>query len=473
MKPPSSSPAVQPTTQLSPQAARAIAAAIRACSDDTAFASLLRDVLRLVPLLQRTGFELGRPGDPAQVFSADSYTVPLRGVTGVRGVLRHPFDDGVLGEGELNTLHAVADLLGSIIDLAARARDARRVGAILQFLVDQMPVGVICLGTRPAVLACNRTAAHFFDGDLLRQPAPIWELVDALGTNAGPVRCLKRGERIGLVDVRPAPGPDTAHGGASVVLVADCGESIRTFRDALARETYRCLCEKLPLTLAVATPAAGPEMLVLGATALGAQLPPGTACGLIDQDAFGIVFPGMDRSTAAAVLRSIDRFRAVPGLRVGLASLSGGFRTPEDLVVAAGANRLPWTAAGRPELFVFDQATAVTDTLAFVLRGSCEVTCANRTDQARQLLEERIFEGMILEVGAVGETPALDFARQAVALQPRARPFFLTGLPRPWPLQDWGLPEATVFRKPFAVQEIRAAVRAAFVSGSAEPVQPG
>lgn len=441
-------------------AIRHVAAAIRQCGDEAAFTARVREILKVVPLLQRSTVDLGDPAGIEQAFETGVYTLPLRGGTGVRGLLRHPMDAGPLGGDELGFLHASADLLGAIVEVAARLRDARRIGALLQFLADQMPIGVLCLGPRPSVLACNRAAAAFFEGDPLRDPLALWAELQASGIATGTARCLRHGGRMGMVDIRAVAAGDVAAAGG-VVLVADCTEAARAFGDALARETYRCLCEGEPLTLAVAT-SGSPEALVIAGQALRAALPARAACGPIDADSFGFVFPALDRPAATMLLRGLELLRGLRDLEVGMASLRDGIRSPAALLDAARGHRVPWISGTRPELFIFDRAPVVTDTLAFVLRGACRTTCANRAEAARELLANRPFDGLILELPVAADTAGAEFVRHAIALQPAARPFFVTSQPRPWPLQDWGLPEAAVFRKPFAVQEVRSTVRAAF-----------
>ncbi len=440
-------------------AIRHVASAIRQCADEAAFTNRVREILRVVPLLQRSTVDLGDPAGVEQAFEAGVYTLPLRGASGVRGLLRHPMDAGPLGADEIGFLHAAADLLGAIVDAAARVRDARRIGALLQFLADQMPVGVACLGPKPTVLACNRAAAGFLGGD----PAAVWPALESCGAVTGVVRCLRQGGRMGLVDIRAGAGADLAVSGG-VVLIVDCTEAARAFHDALARETYRSLCDHEPLTLVVAT-GANPEALFMSAEALRALLPARAACGPVDADHFGFVLPALDRPAATMLLRGLDQVRAVRELLVGVASLSDGIRSPEALLEAARGRSVSWTSGTRPELFIFDRALVVTDTLAFVLRSACRTTCANRPELARELLTERPFDGLMLELPAAADPSGADFLRHAIALQPAARPFFVTSQPRPWPLRDLGLPEGTVFRKPFAVQEVRAAVRAAFADG--------
>lgn len=441
-------------------AARRVAAAVRHCADEAALAAHVREIVRLVPLLQRTAVELGAVAAGPSTFAPGVYTVPLRGLGGVKGLLRHPIDASPLAAEDLNVLHATADLLGALLEVSGRLRESRRVMALMQFLADQMPVGVVCLGPRPAVLACNRAAASFLGVDPTREADGIWLLLDRPAQDGRSMRCIAHGDRLALIDVRPLSGTDPA-GSGGVVLVMDCTEQVRAFRDALARETYRCLCEKLPLTVAVVGASGGLEPLVAAAAALQGQLPPGGACGLIDRETFGIVLPGLERPAATLLLRGLPPLRDGVEREVGIATLHPGVRSPDALVDQARNASSAWSAALRPEVFIFDRASVVTETLAFVLRGTCEITCTNRSDRGRELLAERAFDGLILELPPAPESAALDFARHAVALQAGARPFFVTTLPRPWPLRDWGLPEATVFRKPFAVHEVRAAVRAA------------
>jgi hypothetical protein len=256
-------------------------------------------------------------------------------------------------------------------------------------------------------------------------------------------------------------GGATAGGVATVALVFDLGRQSREFLDVVARETYRALWLRQPLSLAVISAPAAATGLHRLADAIRARLAIVTATvGPLEADTMAVLAPGTNSAVLRTLIRSVSGLLDIPQLQLGLAELEPAHRSPENFVTAAVNALEPVERWRRPSLLLCDTSPSVTEALHVALRTECDAVRCHDRDLGWRLLGERAFDAIFAKIELDEWDRDLGFLVHALELQPGMRPFVMTDAPGLYSATLPTLPAGTpVFRKPFQVAAVRNAVR--------------
>jgi hypothetical protein len=397
-------------------------------------------------------------------FERSRLTVPLVGASVPLGVLRlSPGSGDGFDAGDLHLAGAVADLSAAVIDRCL-VGDALGTAAILSASLDGLPMGVLCFNPSGALVFANTAAGTLLDGRLPANRADFWRHYAPPDRGDGTQAFIWQG--VGkLVHVVGKGGGDDA---PAAVVLTDLSPRVVAFCEHLAAACWRCQVEHHELALGLL---AGPEGSPLAIEAIErprARLPAGAKMGPVDARTAGIVVAGMSPRLVHGLLRTLVAELRHEEMSIGVAPFREGVDTPESLLTRTMASLAPVSEFRQPEVLVYDESPGVAESVGFVLRQDCVVTTSADRGRTLRLLGERLFSGLVLELPAGQDTAEVEWLRHALSLQPDVSPVFVTEQPGPWDLVDWGLPPAPVFRKPFAVQALRQAVRGALSRSGGE-----
>jgi len=446
-----------------PTALRALTAAFAHLQDFDAFVAGLQAALDQTEWFGRVTLEIeGRPATESQ-FVMGEMTLPVHGGAGTHGVLRATGGDvpRLFGSEDLHLLSGLADFLAVVLDRAHEWRDVGRHRQLLEFLLNQAPVGIVAFDGQYRVAAGNDLARRWLGGG-----ADLWAALqaalpdDATATERGPRTCfhLRVDGRLVFGELRATAGT-AAGAGVCVVVMTDLTPEQARLLDALRRETYRCQWRRLRLGFALLESPRIAGGLLQQQTRFRAELSAVATVGPYDANRLGLVFPECGRNTVMAQLRRLRPLLADAPLRAGVAELGRDGTEPEGLLQAALAGLRPWSEAVRPALLLHDDNPAVNDALAYMLGGEFELVKSTDLERTRELLRTRSFDALITEV-ELRDASGLELARLAGELQPGIRPFFTTISELPAAAAKAPeLADAVVFQKPFNARALAQTVR--------------
>jgi hypothetical protein len=440
-------------------AVRRLAAALRTGDRDHLPGSLSA-ALRLLPSLGCAWLELadGPSGHGANAFPTEVVTIPIRNGTEVIGTLRQPVGEHALGASHLRLLAAMAELAGAVLARTGTGRAAPRSDALVAHVLEHVPVGAMLLSPKFEVLAANSRVPT-----PLLQPARATAFFSSLGTgreHAAGVRLASCDDRTLVVHLHPAP--DSGSGAPAILaLLHDLSRQVAEFGATVAREVFRARATGQPLTLALAS-AGGETHRLLGVVdQMRAQTDPAAGHGPVDARVFGVVLPGWRVDALRRRLRAQPGEALPPDVELAAVELEER-EEPERFLARGVAGLGPRQRLVRPVVLLYDTSPSVTDALAVVLGRECEVVVCHDRGEAAGLLAARAFDAVFADIEPDEREKDVALVQRAVAMQPGVAAFLLTAAPGPYHAELAGLPEGTpVFRKPFAVHDVREAVRRA------------
>lgn len=448
-----------PVTLAGPAALRELARAFTHITDFRRFVEMLEAVLGKAAFFAEARVQLLPDGPEPAVFTPGKITVPLNIGERFQGVLRlagapdHPF-----GPGDLHLMSALASVLAAAMDHARRHGELMRNLEVLELLLNLAPVGLLLADTDGRPQLANDTARRWLG---VADARAAGEAFTAAAPEGGWLRAgrfhLRAGGRLLYAEVancRPAEG-----GGAFAVVLTDLSPEQGRLIDGLQRELYRCRWKGTPLAF-VLLESSQPGALCPQLPALRAEYRTGEFDGPYDAHRVAVVLPEVPLGEARDRLRGWARHFAALDLRASVVA-SDTDRAEEVLSDALGDLR-PVESVLRRSLLLYDDYPAVNDMLAMVLRRHFDVVKSSNIEEAKALLRERRFDGLVTEVELRAGGSGLDLARMARELQPGIRPFFTTVTHEQESLTDDPLlADHRVITKPFDVRRLEAIMREA------------
>ncbi|MGH8020543.1 MAG: hypothetical protein ACREIA_20115 [Opitutaceae bacterium] len=395
-------------------------------------------------------------------FPMDELHVPLVGASGSLGSMHLPLTPGrSMARSDLRLAGAVADVSAAIIEKCLGERHAG-LAAILTAAMDGLSVGVLCFDPAGALLFSN-VAARAWMTELPAKWPLIWQQFAPGGRFPVGSSFVFR-SREAIIHAVPKT---TESGAPCAVVLMDVAPQARLFADQLAMVAYRSLHEKHGLVFGMVSSAEGSTATLEILDALPATLPGGAFSGPLDGETGGVVLPSFDIGAMRRLLAAIGANKPESGIQFSMTSLRCAGENPAMLVSRAREGLEPAPLCFRPEVLVFDRSANVTDSVGLILRNDCAVTAVNQETRRDELLRSRAFEGIILELPQQPDERSLAAIREMIAAQPAAKTFFTSNVAGPWELASFGLPPSPVFRKPFAVRDMRKAISEALEIGGA------
>lgn len=393
-------------------------------------------------------------------FPASNLCLPLAGEERVLGMLSISNGSRELGAEDLHLMGGLAELVAAMTDHALRFGEQRKNLALLGFLLNQIPVGALCFDGEGRVIVSNNAGRRMLGIDTAE--AAGWSLSEEWCREIS----LAEGEdfhrHVAGKLIQAAVRATSSGAGDEVraLILTDLTPEAQKFREALARECYRCAWKEKPVTLLLLHALdIGPLMAAL--PHLRERFSPLDVLGLMDERTIGILLPECGAMEAMERLR-----RARPLLRdeweAGVSASGQGRNEPEVLVASAFANRRRAGDFLKRTLLLHDDYPSVNDMLEMVLRDEFKLVKSSDLSATLRHVRSGCFDGLFTEIDLSNGADGWELARIAREASPSLRPFF-TSAAAMTRREEPRFRGEVVFQKPFSVAELREAVAAAFV----------
>ncbi|PXA04772.1 hypothetical protein DDZ13_06280 [Coraliomargarita sinensis] len=394
--------------------------------------------------------------------------VPVVGYEGNHGYMqfRQANEGRPFGAGDLHLMGALASMISALYSQAREYRQQKRKANIMQFLIDQLPVGIICFDELGDLLAGNNLAwrqlnLQSFSGS--KNDAPILNaLRDGVAEN---------GEAHFAVDGRLMFAMkrlfESAEGEAiSSYVIYDMSKGKERLIDALDRDYYKALSQGSGLCLAVlysdkrAGSVYSKAKELCGSLNLDAQL-----IGPVDAYTCACGIPADKLSRAKLVLESLAKALAEPELRLSLVRVEKTLGTsPGAKGIEHGVSALrPVEVALIPKLMVLDVYRPVFETLRILLDGVADLDYFQSAGEVSLGVQSGDYDGVIVDLDS------LQFSEREVLLadmhtEGQGMKVFFTSTRRKSMLCEDELPVrlGQILFKPFEAEAVVKTVRSAF-----------
>ncbi len=451
-------------------ASRALGRALRSfgdslehLSDFRSFSAALEKAMSEALFLRRAVLHVANGGDstaPPERFESGSLVLPLAGPTGNRGTvtIRARDGNGTYGPEDLRLISSLTSFCGSLVEHALQFADRTRNLAILQYILDQLPIPVAAADETGSILILNTRGASFLEVSKAapgRLPAPFLEHLPGTSERNGGrcfSFCLARGNRLVRAAVSPCPDVVT-EGKVFCMSLIDLAPERERLVQGLRREAYRCRWLDKPLTRVVLRNAADPAVLLDRLPELREHAGGEERAGPWDEASVALAFPESPRKNALRELRRWLRPSGSEGIELGVTEMAPDAENPEAVAEGPSRDVLPLRDFLRPAILLHDDSAEVNDALEYVLAPHYRVRKSHSAETALRLLEEELFDGFVTETSLRGPLDGVELARRAESANPDIH-IFLTGTRSTIPPFVAGRfrrpPEA--IRKPFDVR---------------------
>jgi PAS domain-containing protein len=410
-----------------------------------------RAAIALFPRLREEGSGRGS-------FPPSTLCLPLAGDDRVLGMLTFSNEQREFGPADLHMMGGLAELVAVMADHALRFGEQRRNLALLSFLLNQVPVGVLCFDEEGRILIGNSLGGRLLGRSLEEGTGelPI-EWREEVQRAAG--GAFHRGAGGKLLHAVVSTPSSAAGQGVRALVLTDLAPEVDRFREAVAREVYRC---------AWLGKSAG--LILLHAADVGALM--GALEPLRKEfSAPAVVAPSGSRTVGILLPESrfhlaMERLRQVRPLlgddwEAGVATTGGDLKEPGALMDVASAGKRPLNDFLRRSLLLHDDYPSVNDMLEMMLRDRYRLTKSSDFDRTVAYLRTGHFDGLFTEIDLSNGGDGWKLAQVARETTPTIRPFFTTAAAMVRREEERFRGEM-VFQKPFAVAELRTSLEAAF-----------
>ncbi len=453
---------------------RTFAAAVERFDDFGAFTSALEACLGEDGYLDGRARLPGLPDGeaPATTFAGLEEGELLMAVAGPEGELgklqyRGRRDRKPFGPEDLHLMGALAELVSALLRQARAGERSRRVLTTLRFILDQLPLGVICFSRDREVLVSNRVADTLtgaLEGDALsglflgkargRLPEQARFHFEAGGR-------LVYAEGSGL---EAGPGEE---GAAIAFLLYEMSSRRDRLVAELDKQAYRARCLGLPCTAAFlqSKSKAGAVYAAVKAHVKELEIP-SEAVQPLDAHTCGCVFPGKSARSVRFLLQchlpafaSDDLLLAVVSPDATADSGAPG----ASLLEAAREALAPAAVALRPRLACLEAYGPVAETLALLLEEVCRFRRAKDADDLLAMIAAEAIDGAFFDLDGYGPE-VLDRLREAVAAGGEGFKVFFSTCSQPGIARArHGLgAEDVIVQKPFETQALAEAIHLQF-----------
>jgi hypothetical protein len=452
-------------TALAGEYLRAFAAATRRMGDFNDFYEALRQLVHNDSYLEGTAriFESAAASAAVPDFEnldSSETVVSICGSEGSAGYLKYRGRrDGESFASE--DLHLMGAIAGCIAVLTAKAQQFREKDEslrVFQYLINQLPLGVICFDAEGGLLVQNKLANCLLgaSGSALIRGA----LSGKTSNGGGRMRMHLEVEGKLLYTEGRRLEVDAGLSITAFVL-HDMSSQREMHLLQLERSVYRAESRDTPLTVALLEDRseAGRLVRLLQASASSLQL---DAREILALDAYTCVCVFTDKRLRNVrhllqhgCPRALDREAVKASLMAQWTHLSE--EAPAQALIDGARGRLqPLAGLLRPALLVLDPYPAVFESLEWIGGEIVSFERVNAPGQAADRIESGAFDGIFLDIDSYGDR-GLDWLRDASERAgPGFRTFYLSHKQASMVYADYGLPvDATVFQKPFDTEKLR------------------
>lgn len=359
---------------------------------------------------------------------------------------------------DIHLMGSMADFVSVLYAQANRFRKLRERENILQFLIDQLPVGVVCFNAA---------------GELVSGNALAWRQLglnpERKNLDEAPVLALLRDDASGKADrhfevdgrlmfaMRRSFAPK---GGESVDahVIYDLSKRRERLAESLELECYKALSLEQQVSVALLRyhGEAGAIYDFMKQNAAGLQ----TGKDLVQPlEAYtcACVFPGSSVSSVRFLLKPLLRQwqGPLPEVFIFNPELPSAQQIDVEQLDLALDKLQAGDVALLPRVLVYDAYYPIFEMLELVLEGVANLDYVDSPNDAVAAMLTRQYDGIIIDIDSVDPTRLVRFAHEAKMLGASFRPFYTSVNQRSDVITKYGLSEEILFlQKPFDVAKV-------------------
>ncbi|MGJ8652230.1 MAG: hypothetical protein ACSHX8_03050 [Opitutaceae bacterium] len=333
---------------------------------------------------------------------ANETVVAITGTTGSLGYLKYSgrHDANLFSAEDMHLMGSLAGMVAALVKQAHQYRQKSKSEQVLQYLINQLPLGVVCLDARGALLVqSNRARRLLGEGGLSLFDGVLAESIPSDG------KVQLHFEIEGRLIYSEGRSMEVAEGMKVYAFVLYDMSSYRTKLIVdLEKEAYRSESRGAPLTIAVMESVGEPGELysrLKGAADLLKMDP----AGIQPLDAYRTVclFQGRHAGTVRFLLgRTLSRV-LISEFKISIVSYradSTNNEPAQTLLDQALGDLKPASIALMPKLVVFDRYPAVFESLNMILSETCHLMLADSVESAIACVESGKVEGIFIDLDA-------------------------------------------------------------------------
>lgn len=334
---------------------------------------------------------------------------------------------------------------------------------MLQFLIDQLPVGVVCLGPDNKLLARNTKAWQqlaLSESADHQNEASVFSHLQKLTNKTNEVHLEVEGR---LLFALKREFEDNSAGTVSAYVLYDMDQRRKKLTDSLDREYYRALCNESRVTVCLLEETSMPGAIFAAAKRYsGAWQVAEELIQPLDAYTAACLFVGATQISVRELLRKFVVEEKYEGLRVSIVGAHGeGGGAPSKMTLDHAKEQLrPYSEALLPELLIFDPYEPVVETLEVTLEKVCRLYALPDFEEIIPHLRTFLYNGLIVDLDSI-KPEQLKALKQELSAYSNIQAFYVATKQRSmieavgWPLQKHDI----LIQKPFNGEEVINVVR--------------
>lgn len=391
--------------------------------------------------------------------SGEQTIISVCGETGNQGFIQYAGKQGggSFGAGDMHLMGAIA---GFISLLSARAReyqDQSRASKVLEYLINKLPLGVVCYGSDGALIVQSKLASRLLGSaggaslsSVVADSSRFENGQEQLHLEVEGRFLFAEGRRLQIEEQMTM----------TAFVLYDLSNFQQKLTGDLEREAFRSDSRGTPLTLAVleAASKASPGQLYqfLKASADALQIPK-SAIHPLDAFRCACLFSGEVLREVRVRLAKMNLVESTIA-RLFLAqhaSGSGEDAPGEHLMKLATEGMKPVEEALLPSVLVLDSYPAVSEALEVATSEVCQVISVASVNEALRLIESGSCDGLFVGLDDCPAEALAEIQAAAQAAEGTFKLFYLSYKQASLARKDAGLDgTAEIFQKPFLPQKI-------------------
>lgn len=383
----------------------------------------------------------------------DETVIAVSGKEGSSGYLKyagradgHPF-----GAEDLHLMGAISSVVSALISQAQNYRKKDQASSVLQYLINQLPLGVVCFDGSGSLLIENKVAQR-----LLGEGGSA--LIEAQLTQAGKVRDARvrlHFEVDGKLIYSEGRSLEVAEGVViDAYVLYDLSASREKLMKDLELEAYMSESRGGAVVVALleSRKIAGDIYKKVKASAGDFDLEPAKIQPL-DAYSCACVFRGRDLRSVRYLLKHRLPLQELKGLRLSVVAYDSSVASvapAQELIDTAHAELVEADVALLPELLVMDTYPPVVDALDLIVADECRLRSAKTLNEADALIRSGQIDGLILDVDGYGQDVLTRMQEASVVAGSGFKVFYSSYKQPQMARAEHGLPEAAcLLQKPF------------------------
>ena len=334
------------------------------------------------------------------VFEKGSVVVPLRGLSEANYIrVGGRRDNEPFGAQDIHLMGSIADMISILFLKAKEHQGLKEQAQVLQYLINQLPLGVVCFDGGGNLLIENKVAQR-----ILGEGGSA--LIEAQLTPAGKARSKRvrlHFEVNGKLIYSEGRSLEVATGVViDAYVLYDLSASREKLLKDLELEAYMSESRGGAVVVALleSRAIAGDIYKQVKAAAADFELEPAKIQPL-DAYSCACIFKGKALRSVRYLLKHRLPLQKLEGLRLSVVaydSNKSSIEPAQDLIATAYSELAHSDSALLPELLVLASYSPVVDALDMIVADECRLRTANSLDEAEALIRSGRVDGLILDV---------------------------------------------------------------------------